>query len=286
MKPGKAILDELPFTGPVNVMAELSGGPASDSFLLECGEQRVVLRIDKPLVSAIGLDRKAEVDVLNAVAAAGLGPHVVWADPAQGILVTGYLDGKIWDRHDLRVESNLERLGALFRKLHALPPAGPEFHATEWAEKYALHLQSKTGRVLAERVKHIDRCLEEQPVPAVLCHNDPVAGNIVDSGELYLIDWEYAGVGDPYFDLAAVTAFHELPEAAVDPLLESCFGSADSGHHARLAMAAELYDCLHLLWLMLVIAAGQGVPAGVAHSRELAARLGVAGFRGDRAAGH
>ena len=83
----KALLDDLPLTGPVNVVEAFSGGPASDSYLLESSDRRVVLRIDKPLANAIGLDRKAEADVLIAVEAAGIGPQVVWADPARGILL-------------------------------------------------------------------------------------------------------------------------------------------------------------------------------------------------------
>ena len=274
----KALLDDLPLTGPVNVVEAFSGGPASDSYLLESSDRRVVLRIDKPLANAIGLDRKAEADVLIAVEAAGIGPQVVWADPARGILITEYLEGDAWDRHDLLVESNLERLGGLFRKLHALAPAGPEFRVADWAERYAQRLQTKPGRVLAERIKHLDHCLkEERPVPAVLCHNDPVARNIVDSRALHFIDWEYAGVGDPYFDLAVVTAHHELPDKAVDALLESYLVSFGAADYARLALAAELYDCLHLLWLILVIAAGQGTPAEVARSHDMGARLGVVG---------
>ena len=57
-----------------------------------------------------------------------------------------------------------------------------------------------------------------------LCHNDPWHNNFLDDGTVRLLDWEFAGMGDPFFDLASV-AGASLPEENAF-LLECYFGAA------------------------------------------------------------
>jgi aminoglycoside phosphotransferase (APT) family kinase protein len=44
----------------------------------------------------------------------------------------------------------------------------------------------------------------------VLSHGDLSVGNILFAGRVYLIDWEYAGVQDRYFDLASICESFQL----------------------------------------------------------------------------
>ena len=51
------------------------------------------------------------------------------------------------------------------------------------------------------------------PFRPVLCHNDLLPANLIDDGcRLWLVDWEYGGVGHPLFDLANVSANAALAE--------------------------------------------------------------------------
>ncbi len=47
----------------------------------------------------------------------------------------------------------------------------------------------------------------ETTVVKRLCHNDAFHSNFIHSDRLYLIDWEYAGMGDIFFDLASIANF-------------------------------------------------------------------------------
>ena len=53
--------------------------------------------------------------------------------------------------------------------------------------------------------------------PRVPCHNDLLTANFLDDGgRLRLLDWEYAGMNDPHFDLANFASHHDLePDAEV-----------------------------------------------------------------------
>ena len=62
---------------------------------------------------------------------------------------------------------------------------------------------------------------------AVPCHNDLLALNFIDDGErTWIVDWEYAGMGDPYFDLANFAVNNGLdPEG--EALLLDAYGGGD-----------------------------------------------------------
>jgi len=51
--------------------------------------------------------------------------------------------------------------------------------------------------------------------------------NFIDDGmRLWLVDWEYAGMGDPFFDLGNFAVNHELTEEGEHALL-TAYGSDD-----------------------------------------------------------
>ncbi len=66
------------------------------------------------------------------------------------------------------------------------------------------------------------------PFRPVLCHNDLLPANMITSaGRLWLVDWEYAGMGHPLFDLASVSANAGLSDDEEAALLQSYRGEID-----------------------------------------------------------
>src|SRR5207244_9801746 len=59
------------------------------------------------------------------------------------------------------------------------------------------------------------------------CHNDLLNANFIDDGNRsWIVDWEYAGMGDPFFDLGNFAVNNELDEEAEHALL-SAYAGAD-----------------------------------------------------------
>jgi thiamine kinase len=85
-----------------------------------------------------------------------------------------------------------------------------------------------------------------------LCHNDPIAQNVIGLRRTVLIDWEYAAIGDPLFDLAVVARHHRLPRRAMSRLMIAYFGDADLVPWKRLDDFAAVYDVVHRLWTLHV----------------------------------
>ena len=60
------------------------------------------------------------------------------------------------------------------------------------------------------------------------CHDDLLAANIIraaDEGRLMIVDWEYAGMGDPRFDLGNLAVNNDFDEADEERLLSAYYGA-------------------------------------------------------------
>jgi len=81
-----------------------------------------------------------------------------------------------------------------------------------------------------------------------LCHNDVHYLNVVDAEPLRLIDWEYAGLGEPLFDLASVCVYHDYSTEERDRLLSAYLQAPPDSHRDRLAKCCWLFEYVRDLW--------------------------------------
>jgi thiamine kinase-like enzyme len=102
--------------------------------------------------------------------------------------------------------------------------------------------------------------LERSTAPFVPSHVDPVAHNFVRAGDgaLYLIDWEYAAMAEPLWDLAAVAIEAELDAALEEVLLAAYFGAAASAQRGRFALYKASLNLLAAAWAVVQIVDGNG----------------------------
>ena len=200
------------------VLEPLAATTISRTWRVAMGGKFAVLRQDEPGAARLGLNRLAEPAVLKAAAAAGLGPACLWADPARGLLLTDWLPGRAWTPADLQEPANLRRAAGLLRRLHATPLAGPVVDLAAAMDRYA---RAATGATGATGVPGVP-----SETGVCFCHNDPTPGNFIESpaGELRLIDWEYAGLCHPGFDLAGLALGAGLSREQVTVLLTTYRG--------------------------------------------------------------
>ena len=248
----KTILAGIELLRGADILEKLAGGPTSDSWLLTAGDEKFVARLDKPLAKLLGLDRRAELGVINTVSAAGIGPQIIWADPDKGVLLTSYIPGNAWSSVDVHDLARLEKLAATLRQLHSLPPRGPVFLLGKTALAYAREAGTRSASRIAEQAIKLAEMLLSQTRRPALCHNDLVHSNIIGGETVRLIDWEYSAVGDPYFDLAIVVRHHQLEADRVEHFLSAYFGTPGKEHFSRLEAFCRLYDQLAALWYLSV----------------------------------
>jgi thiamine kinase len=275
----------IPGRGPPHIQP-LRAGLTNETFRVIRDEQSYALRVAGADPQPLGLDRRWEEQVLKAAGASGLAPPLVRSDAARGVLVTRWVFGRSWPESEVPEAANLRKIAALLRRVHSLsiPAAERILSPARWVEHYQralsergllppdTHLQS-TARVYLER-------LAEPPNTIwAVCHSDLHRMNLIEAGEtLVLLDWEYAHVSEPLWDLAAWSANNDLNADARQALLINYWGSARAASEgARYRLMLWLYDYVCLLWSELYLNLRHDRDNRVAERmRQLDARLRLA----------
>jgi thiamine kinase-like enzyme len=108
----------------------------------------------------------------------------------------------------------------------------------------------------------------------VPCHNDLLNANFIDDGErIRIVDWEYAGMGDRFFDLANFSINHEFAPADDERLLEAYFGDVRAGHANSLRLMRFMSDYREAMWGVVQQAFSELDVDFVAYAEEHFARL-------------
>ena len=258
-----ALLERHLGTDPRQAPAELVAGSTNLVTRLRLASDSFAVRVPRPGTEFIAIDRRAECAALAAAATVGLAPDVILCDAASGILVSRWIEGELWTAQRAHETDAIHLLARSLRRLHAVtPPIGARSLApvpllrNYWqvvstrAVALAARLQSLHARVLA-------RAAEVQGGSSVFCHADLHHRNLVEAHGLRLLDWEYAGLAEAYFDLASFAQSNDLTLDERALLLEA-YGAAIEDAE-RLALYCLLFDWVCVLWLAMT-GAGEHAP--------------------------
>jgi thiamine kinase-like enzyme len=231
----------------------LGGGITNHNARVEVDGDTYVLRVAGKDTNLLGIDRGVELAATEAAAALGIGPEVVAYVEPEGWLVTRFVEGEIPQVERMRQPDMLERVARALRLFHAGSPIPGRFDSFRVVEAYRETALAQGGEVppdyewahrLARRIER--RRSGDAPVP---CHNDLLTANFIDDGtRLYVVDWEYAGMGDRFFDLANFAINHELDEDGRRELLEAYFGEARPDAAAALELMRFMSDFREAMW--------------------------------------
>jgi thiamine kinase-like enzyme len=230
------------------IIEPLGGGITNRNFKVELGPEAFVLRVGGKNTELLGIDRSAEHAASLMAAELGIAPEVVAFVEPEGYLITRYVDGEIG-------ELDAARVGSILRRLHDGPPLPSRFDSFRVVKAYrATALEH--GVVVPpayERAAEVAAAIERRRRDAPLrpCHNDLLNANFIDDGErLWIVDWEYAGMGDPFFDLGNFAVNHALAEEGQDALL-AAYGSDDGD---ALVLMRFMSDFREAMWGIVQLA--------------------------------
>ena len=188
----------------------------------------------------LAIDRDHEHHNSVAAAAAGVGAPVLAYQPAEHVLVLGYLDGRTLGNADVADPAMLPRIAGACRLLHAGPRFAGDFDMFQVQRRY-LTVATRRGfkipdgyAALRPQVDAARRALAVRDEGTVPCNNDLLAANFIDDGEkIWLIDYEYSGNNDPCFELGNIAAEAKLPPDGLAELVRHYYGRALRSKIAR-----------------------------------------------------
>ena len=238
----------------------LSGGITNRNFLVTGAHDgsKFVLRLAGNDTHLLGISREVEHAATVAAAGVGVGPEVIAFVRPEGYLVTRFIEGRPIPEEEMRTPDRLRAVGDTLRRIHDGPAIPGLFVPFRIVEAYRALAQSRAVRIPPEyelaqaNARRIELACLTAPVELRPCHNDLLNANFIDDGaRIRIVDWEYAGMGDPFFDLGNFSINHELEPDADALLLEAYAGAVRPAALARITVMRVLSDFREAMWGVL-----------------------------------
>jgi thiamine kinase-like enzyme len=230
-------------------------GRTNRNFRVTADGEAFFLRLAGKDTELLGIDRTAEQDAARAAADAGVGPDVFAYIPELGCLVTRWIDADPLSEGDLEREEILKPVVDAIKAIHAGPALKWSFDPFRIVEDYR-RISEERGVLVPQAYEHahekaarIEAAFASDPMTLRLCHNDLLESNfLLRDGRVWVVDHEYAGRGDPFFDLGNLSINNGLSDDAQERLLALYFGEPTEAHRARLKLMRIMSDFREAMW--------------------------------------
>ena len=230
-------------------------GITNRNFKVEIGGESFVVRLLGKDTDLLGIDRAAENEAASAAAAAGVAPEVFAYLPQNAALITRFVQGGHIPEEDLQREDVLGAVLRSVKAIHAGPPIPSTFPVFRIVENYraiAAERGVSAPPVFEEihaKAGDIEAAFAKQPLALRPCHNDLLNANfLLDGDHVWIVDYEYGGMGDLFFDLGNLSINNGLSDDAQAMLLRLYFGDVTDAHRSRLQLMRIMSDFREAMW--------------------------------------
>jgi thiamine kinase-like enzyme len=239
-----------PLTGQPS---ELGGGITNRNFRVTLGSVDYVIRRPGKDTDLLGIDRDAERLATEAAAGLGIAPSVAAA--FDDCLVTRFIACRPLAAQELA--ERVDEIAGALRRFHESATILPTtFWVPDLLARYTAIVRERGGTLPAAYTLTVAIAARiETALPlegARPCHNDLLPGNLIrahDDGRIVIVDWEYAGMGDPRFDLGNLSVNNGFDEATDDRLLSAYYGTPPSdAARAALKLMRVMSDAREAAW--------------------------------------
>lgn len=226
----------------------INAGLTNVSFSFMCGSQKYVYRHPGGTAGHL-TDRKAELCAQTYAKESGLDQSYIYMD------ISGWkISYFVQNAKNCDFEASDEQLSIAMDYLHRLHSVTPPndlkvFDDVEEGKRLMEIASSTKGNlprefsVLVDKVEKLYSFVKADAKQLgyglVLCHNDTYAPNYLydDTGRIYLIDWEYAGLNYTANDICCILCRYDWTEAQIERYLRAYVGRELTNREHRYYMA-------------------------------------------------
>ncbi len=237
---------------PVNCTLgrELSSSPITKIYLCVFNNIKSIIRIDLEAASHLVLDRLNEVSILQSINHLDLAPEILYSDAEAGILIWKYIVGKEPNFSQNKSKQNsLYDLGSSLRSIHCFPaPKNSIDIFSKSMDFYQTLLDGPSEKILFKDAMTLYKKLVEDGIQKVFSHNDLHQKNLLWNNKYYFLDWEYAGLNHPCFDIASLVRSLELNQSQINELLQGYKSNSKFSQMDELIRWIKFIDYLEEIW--------------------------------------
>lgn len=234
------------------------GGMSNKNFKVTKGLYEYVLRV--PGIGAEGMVVRSNEEQNSLQACKmGINPPIRYFNSETGIKLADFVkNAETLNRATIQRPSNMKKIANIFRILHhSHVRFGNEFNVFKEILNYEYLLEKAEGKMyegyepIRKKVFQLEDYLNQLGVSVKPCHNDLVAENFLkaEDGTIYLIDWEYSGMNDPMWDIAALFLESNFTDESKDYFLNHYFdGNEPENARKKILVYQILMDYLWAVW--------------------------------------
>ena len=239
---------------------ELTGGITNRNYKITVDGESFVLRLGGNETQFLGIDRKNEYECSALAWKVGIAPEPVAFLEPEGYILARFVSGKGMPANEIGTEENICRVVDSMKAYHALDFFPGSFSPFRVAEEYAKTARSFNVELPAkidwylEKSREIENAMYREPLQMRPCHNDLLNGNFIDDGtRIRILDWEYAGMGDLFFDLGNFAVQHDFNDEQDEILLRAYFGTPTDSQRAHQKLMKIMSDLREAMWSQVQI---------------------------------
>lgn len=244
----------------------LIGGLANRSWVVTVDGVRFVAKAITEAMGEFNLMIPSADIIRNTTAAGahGVGARVLYAFGDMPALVMEFIDGRTLQTADLSKPEMIPRLAQAVARLHATTdPFDNEIqiwgYLDDYLELVRLHSLPTPPGLLDSLplIEQIRAAIAVNALPFVPSNNDLLPLNVMDDGDIRLIDYDFSGMNDPMFDLGDLAMEGDYSLEQIGELVAEYLGHSDPVQHAR---AALFGIAAQFTWTLLFIGMAELLP--------------------------
>ena len=234
----------------------LSGGITNRNFVAQIDGSKYVVRIPGERTEVLGINRTHEANATQRAADLGIAPPIVGELSKFNTLITKFVAGK--HLTSTQFTDRLPEVVELVKKFHNGGNIDGSFPIHRIVEAHVRDAQingvspPQLWNKLHAVSLRIENAFAQSRDALVACHNDLLPTNVLfDIDRTWLLDFEYAGMNNLYFDLGNLSVNSELDDAGDELLLTAYFGNVTTRHWAKLQLMKIMSELREGLWAVV-----------------------------------